>query len=110
MKIRRKDGIYKLKFVWNPPVNISGRPPDSMEWEKLEITERLFDRPDCYTWREVFAWWPVKTIKGKIIWGRKVYKQRFWAVWGTNFHMEPEVEYATLFEILGSGQKIPNKT
>jgi len=29
----------------------------------------------------------VKTIKSKYIWGRKVYKQRFWAVWGTGFHM-----------------------
>ena len=109
MKVRRKDGIYRAKFVWNIPVNISGRPPDRMEWEKLEISQRIFNGPDCYPWREVFAWWPVKTVEGKYVWGQKIYKQRFWAVWGKNgFHMEPEVEYATLFEILASGQEIPN--
>jgi hypothetical protein len=61
---------------------------------------RLFDGPDCYTWRKTFALWPVKTIKGKYVWLRTVYKQRYWAVWGTGFHMEPEVEYAELFDIL----------
>jgi hypothetical protein len=68
----------------------------------MNITQRIFDGPDCYPWREVYAWWPVKTIKGKYVWLSFVYKQRFWAVWGqTGFHMEPEVEYATLFDILG---------
>lgn len=67
------------------------------------ITQRIFNGPDCYPWREVFALWPVKTISGKYVWLRKVYKQRFWAVWGTGFHMEPEVEYAELFEIMNYG-------
>jgi hypothetical protein len=62
--------------------------------------ERIFNGPDCYRWREVFAFWPVKTIGGKRVWLRKIYKQRYWAVWGKGFHMEPEVEYAELFEIL----------
>lgn len=70
------------------------------DYKTLEITERLFNGPDCYHWREVFALWPVKTISGKYVWLRKIYKQRFWAVWGTGFHMEPEVEYAELFDIL----------
>jgi len=65
----------------------------------MEVT-RIYDGADCYPWREVRAWWPVKTIGGRYIWGSKVYKRRFWAVWGTGFHMEPEVEYAELFEIL----------
>jgi hypothetical protein len=69
----------------------------------MEVT-RIHDGPDCYPWREVFAFLPVKTISGKYIWLRKVYKQRYWAVWGTGFHMEPEVEYAELFEILKYGQ------
>jgi hypothetical protein len=66
----------------------------------MEITQRIFDGADCYTWREVFAFWPVKTIGGKYVWLRKVYKQRSWVVWGTGFHMEPEVEYAELMDIL----------
>jgi hypothetical protein len=65
----------------------------------MEIT-RIHNGADCYPWREVRAWWPVKTISGRYIWGSKVYKRKFWAVWGTGFHMEPEVEYAELFEIL----------
>jgi hypothetical protein len=67
----------------------------------MEVTDRIFGGPNCYTWREVYAWLPVKTISGKRVWLRKVYKQRFWAVWGRGFHMEPEVEYAEIFDILG---------
>jgi hypothetical protein len=70
------------------------------------IIERITDGADCYPWRKVFAIWPVKTIGGKYVWLRAVYKQRVWIVWGASFHMEPEVEYATLFEILASGQQI----
>jgi len=66
----------------------------------VEITQRIFDGPDCYQWREVFAWWPVKTISGKYVWGKKVFKRRFWAVWGTGFHMEPEIEYGTVFDMI----------
>lgn len=68
--------------------------------EAMGMTERIYDGPDCYGWREVFALWPVKTISGKRVWLQKVYKQRFWVVWGTGFHMEPHVEYAELFDIL----------
>ena len=49
---------------------------------------------------KTFAWLPVKTIGGRYVWLQTVYKQRFWAVWGSGFHMEPEVEYATLFDML----------
>ena len=67
----------------------------------MRLTDKIFTGPDCYTWRQVFAWLPVKTISGKYVWCRKIYKQRFWAIWGeTGFHMEPEVEYAELFDIL----------
>lgn len=58
--------------------------------------------PNCYPWRPVFAWWPVTTITGKRVWWYKLYKRRVWIVWGTGFHMEPEIQYATLFEILES--------
>lgn len=71
----------------------------------MDITERIFEGPDCYPWRKTFALWPVKTISGNRIWLRTVYKQRFWAVWGRGFHMEPEVEYAELIDLLKDGQK-----
>lgn len=58
------------------------------------------DGAGCYPWREVFAWWPRKTVAGKKVWWKKVYKRRVWIVWGTGFHMEPAVQYATLFEVL----------
>ena len=54
----------------------------------------------CYPWQEHFAWLPVKTITGLRAWGVKVYRRRVWIVWGTGFHMEPEIQYATLFELL----------
>ena len=80
------------------------RPPDvCIEVGIMEITQRIYNGADCYPWREVFAFWPVKTISGRYVWLRKIYKQKFWAVWGTGFHMEPEVEYAEFFEILNYG-------
>lgn len=55
---------------------------------------------DCYPWYEVFAWLPVKTVSGKYVWGKKIFKRKVWVVWGTGFHMEPEVQYATAFDML----------
>jgi hypothetical protein len=83
-----------MKFNFNRSIGWN------LEMQKVEISERIFNGPDCYHWREVFALWPVKTIGGKYVWLRKVYKQRSWAVWGKGFHMEPTVEYAELFDIL----------
>lgn len=79
------------------------------KWEPMEITQKIFDGPDSYPWREVFAYWPVKTISGKRIWLRKVYKQKYWAVWGTGFHTEPHVEYGELFDVLKNptGNEVP---
>lgn len=68
-------------------------------WKYMEITQRIYDGVDCYPWRTVFALWPVKTIGGKYVWLRRIYKRKFW-VWGVSFHMEPHVEYAELFDIL----------
>jgi hypothetical protein len=66
----------------------------------LKITQRIYDGCDCYPWREVFAFWPVKTVSGKYVWFRKIYKRKFWVVWGTGFHMEPHVEYGNLFDMI----------
>lgn len=60
----------------------------------------IHDGADCYPWREVFAWWPVKTVTGQRAWGIKIYKRKVWVVWGTGFHMEPETQYATAFDLL----------
>ena len=81
------------------------RTPGMGDYRKLEITQRIYDGCDCYPWMQVFAFWPVKTISGKYIWLRKIYKRKFWVVWGTGFHMEPEVEYATILEILANEQQ-----
>ncbi len=55
---------------------------------------------DCYPWHEVFAWLPVRTVSGKQVWGKKVFKRKVWVVWGTGFHMEPLTQYATAFDLL----------
>lgn len=55
---------------------------------------------DCHPWREVFAWLPVRTVSGKQVWGKKVFKRKVWVVWGTGFHMEPLTQYATAFDLL----------
>jgi len=55
---------------------------------------------DCYPWQEVFVIFPKKTITGKKLAWQKLYKRKVWVVWGTGFHMEPETQYATLFELL----------
>ena len=65
----------------------------------------IVDGPGCYPWTKHFAWLPVKTITGLRAWGVTVYKRRVWLVWGTGFHMEPHVEYATLFEVLADGRR-----
>jgi hypothetical protein len=55
---------------------------------------------DCYPWTKTFAWWPIKTITGLRAWGVTVYRRRVWIVWGTSLHIEPVIQYATLFELL----------
>jgi len=76
----------------------------NLEFANMEITQRIHDGADCYPWIQVFAFLPVKTISGQYVWLRKIYKQRFWVVWGHGFHMEPHVEYAELFDILARGE------
>lgn len=83
-----------------PPVKLGRSLGWNLDRQGMKITERIYDGADCYRWRKYFAWFPVKTISGKYVWGKKIYKQRCWVVWGTGFHMEPHVEYAELFDIL----------
>lgn len=72
--------------------------PDT--WTPMKPTSIITDGCDCYPWHEVYAWFPVKTISGKRVWMEKVYKRKVWIVWGTGFHMEPEVQYATVFDMI----------
>ena len=82
-----------MKLQWNRSI---GWNIDNATMEYTIIT----DGADCYPWREVYAWWPVKTITKQRIWRERVFKRKVWVVWGTGFHMEPEVQYATFFELL----------
>jgi len=75
-------------------------PPDGYEWttEKNMEYKIIHDGADCYPWREVYAWLPVKTINGEYVWREKILKRKVWVVWGNGFHMEPQVQYATMFD------------
>jgi hypothetical protein len=66
----------------------------TMDYQVIE------DGADCYPWREVYAWLPVRTISGELVWREKIFKRKVWVVWGTGFHMEPHVQYATIFELI----------
>ncbi len=99
-----------MKIVWGRSIGFNLE-LNGMEkfspgtWKPMEITGRIYNGPDCYTWREVFAWWPVKTVSGRYVCWRKIYKQRYYAIWGAGFHMEPMVEYGTLFDVIKSGDE-----
>ncbi len=72
----------------------------NLEYASMEITQIITDGADCYPWTETFVIFPKKTITGKRLAWQKLYKRKVWVVWGTGFHMEPEIQYATLLEIL----------
>ena len=74
----------------------------NLEYATMEITQIITDGADCYPWMETFVMWPRKSIGGKPLFWQRAYKRKVWVVWGTGFHMEPEVQYATLFEILAN--------
>jgi hypothetical protein len=88
--------IWGRSIGWN--IDLQGYKKRKMEYQIVK------DGADCYPWREVYAWWPRRTISGRTVWLEKVFKRKVWVVWGTGFHMEPEVEYATLFEMLADDE------
>ena len=63
----------------------------------------------CYSWREVYAWRPVKTVNGQYVWLEKLFKRKVWVVWGSGFHMEPHVQYATIFDRMTIDDATPFK-
>ena len=72
----------------------------NLDMTNMIITQRIYNGADCYNWTEYFAIIPRRTVSGKLVFWQKAYKRKFWAVWGNGFHMEPEVEYGTLFDVL----------
>ena len=72
----------------------------NLEFANMEMTQIITDGADCYPWMKTFVMWPRTSIGGTKLFWEKAYKRKVWVVWGTGFHMEPEVQYATLFEIL----------
>jgi hypothetical protein len=100
-----------MKIVWGRSINFNIELNKMVKltqpipgWKPMD-SYIITDGADCYPWREAFAWFPVKTITGLRAWGVKIYKRKVWVVWGTGFHMEPETQYATLFEILKSADQ-----
>jgi hypothetical protein len=87
--------VWGRSIGWN--IELQGYKKSKMEYSIIT------NGCDCYPWTGHFAWWPVKTITGQRVWGVKIYKRKVWVVWGTGFHMEPETQYATLFEMLEHG-------
>ena len=66
---------------------------------KMEYTV-ITNGADCYPWTETFVILPKKTVSGNRVFWQKAYKRKVWVVWGTGFHMEPETQYATAFDLL----------
>ena len=79
--------------------------PPGYQWIKVTDLEQtiITDGADTYPWTECFFWWPVKTIGGENRFWEKGYKRKVWIAYGTGFHMEPAMQYATLFEFLKYG-------
>lgn len=82
-----------MKILWNRSIN------DNIRFRTMDYTI-IENGCDCYPWVEFFCILPRKTVTGKLIFWQKAFKRRVWVVWGTGFHMEPEVQYATAFDLL----------
>ena len=89
-----------IKIVWGRSIgwnlDFIALKKEGMEYTIIE------NGADCYSWTETFVIWPRRSISGAPLFWTRAYKRRVWVVWGTGFHMEPEVQYATIFDILSS--------
>ena len=84
-----------MKIVWGRSIGWN------LERRKMDIVSGyITDGADCYPWTETFVIWPRRSIGGAPLFWTKAYKRKVWALWGSGFHMEPEVQYATLFDLL----------
>ena len=75
----------------------------NLDMQRIERTQIITDGAGCYPWKETFVIWPRRSITGAPLFWTKAYKRKVWIVWGTCFHMEPETQYATLFDLLTHG-------
>lgn len=102
-----------MKIVWNRSIGFNMRLNGMEKFGKGTLPPMEYtiieNGAGCYPWMECYAWLPTKTISGKRVWGQKMYKRKVWVVWGTGFHMEPLVQYATVFDLLKYGDKLQNK-
>jgi hypothetical protein len=87
--------LHKERMSYNG-ANKFNPSPGKVYMEQTIIT----DGADCYPWTEFFSILPRKTVSGTRIFWTKAYKRKVWVVWGTGFHMEPETQYATAFDLL----------
>ena len=72
----------------------------NLDRSTVQRTDIITDGADCYPWTETFVIWPRRSISGAPLFWTKAYKRKVWVIWGGGFHMEPEVQYATLFDML----------
>jgi hypothetical protein len=54
--------------------------------------------PGCYNWRLWFAWYPVKTLSGKRVWRKTVYKRNVRLVFRPGAIIEDRIQYGTVFD------------
>lgn len=86
--------VWGRSIGWNIDYNRARNKVYSMGYSTIT------DGPDCVPWTEFFAIIPRRTINGKLVWFERAYWRKIWIVWGHSFHMEPENQYATIFDIL----------
>lgn len=87
--------LYKARMSYNGAAKISPIPGI----KHMDFTI-ITDGAGCYPWTETFVIWPRKSVTGAPLFWTKAYKRKVWVVWGTGFHMEPETQYATAFDLL----------
>lgn len=87
-----------MKIVWGRSI---GYHIDVMRLKRENVNYQIITNgADCYPWRETFVIWPRRSISGHPLFFTKAYKRNVWVVWGNGFHMEPETQYATTFDLL----------
>lgn len=67
--------------------------------EHMKITQRHYDEKS-YDWKPVFVIWPRRSINGSWLFFETACKRKSICMWGTGFHVERIVEFATLFEVM----------
>lgn len=87
-----------MKIVWGRSI---GYHIDVMRLKREKVNYQIIsDGADCYPWMETFVIWPRRSVSGAPLFFTKAYKRQVWVVWGSGFHMEPIVQYATAFDLL----------